>query len=359
MQAQYYTDYNYGPVREIAKAAETGDATVVIAGMSVGMRSTAVPVLTISCGLLTSYHLGQNGIEGGGLFGTAVATMGMLSTAVYVLSMDVFGPVTDNAGGIVEMSGQPERVRALTDKLDAAGNVVKAATKGYAVGSAGLAAFLLFSAFADVVTEAASEPFGVIDFSHPACFVGGLLGCGLVYLFTGLTMRAVGEAAGAVVLEVRRQFRERPGIMTGRELPDYGRCVRLVTEAALAEMTVPGMLVVLAPTVIGFTFKFVGLWTNEPLLGPTVVGAFLISTTISGIVMGVFLNNAGGAWDNAKKYVEMGYHGGRGSLAHKAVVTGDTVGECCAAPTFFFLIFIFLAQAIRSRTRLVRHCMCC
>eukprot|EP00019_Armaparvus_languidus_P010703 CAMPEP_0168581468 /NCGR_PEP_ID=MMETSP0420-20121227/1423_1 /TAXON_ID=498008 /ORGANISM="Pessonella sp." /LENGTH=639 /DNA_ID=CAMNT_0008615807 /DNA_START=442 /DNA_END=2358 /DNA_ORIENTATION=- len=325
--AQYYTDYAYSPVREIAQASTTGDATNVIAGLSVGMRSTCVPTLTICGGIVVSYALGESALQGGGLFGTAVATMGMLSTAVYVLAMDVFGPIGDNAGGIVEMSGQAPQVRAMTDRLDAVGNVTKAATKGYAVGSAGLAAFLLFSAFSDVVSEYANVPFGTIDVSQPEVFCGALLGGALVFLFTGWTMGAVGVAAGAVVHEVRRQFKERPGIMKGTELPDYAACVRIVTLAALNEMIAPGLLAVTAPVAVGFGFRFYGSYTGDTMLGATVLEAFMISVTITGILMGLTLNNAGGAWDNAKKYIEAGAYGGRNSDAFKAAVTGDTVGD--------------------------------
>jgi H(+)-translocating pyrophosphatase len=347
--AQYYTDFKYAPVREIAQASTTGHGTNIIAGLSVGMRSTGATVLTICFGVLASYSLGASAMTGGGLFGTAVATMGMLSTAVYVLAMDTFGPIVDNAGGIAEMSHQPESVRALTDRLDGSGNVTKAATKGYAIGSAGLAAFLLFSAFSDVVAEYAGRPFGVVDFSRPEVFVGGMLGAALVFTFAGLTIRAVGDAAGAVVVEVRRQVADRPGIMTGRQLPDYGECVRIVTEAALAEMVLPGVLVVLAPILTGFAFKFVGVMTDQDLLGPTVVAGFLVSATTVGIVVGIFLNNAGGAWDNAKKYIEMGAHGGKGSVAHKAAVTGDTVGDPAkdtAGPSLHVLIKLVSTVAL-------------
>jgi Na+/H+-translocating membrane pyrophosphatase len=347
--AQYYTDYKYAPVREIAQSSTTGHGTNIIAGISVGMRSTGYTVLTICFGVLASYALGASAIDGGGLFGTAVATMGMLSTAVYVLAMDTFGPIVDNAGGIAEMSHQPEHVRMLTDRLDGSGNVTKAATKGYAIGSAGLAAFLLFSAFSDVIAEYAGRPFGVIDFSRPEVFVGGMVGAALVFTFSGLTIRAVGDAAGAVVVEVRRQIAERPGIMQSRQLPDYGECVRIVTEAALAEMVLPGLLVTATPAVLGFFFKFVGIWTAQDLLGPTVVAGFLVSATTVGIVVGIFLNNAGGAWDNAKKYLELGAHGGKGSEAHKAAVTGDTVGDPCkdtAGPSLHVLIKLVSTVAL-------------
>ena len=277
--------------------------------------------------ILIAYHLGGWAMPGGGLFGTSVATMGMLSSAVYVLAMDTFGPIADNAGGIVEMSDQPEIVRDITDRLDAVGNVTKAATKGYSIGSAGLACFLLFSAFMDVVQEQSGLPFKTVDFATPEVFVGGLLGGMLVFAFSGLAIQAVGKCAQDVVAEVRAQFAERPGIMDGSQKPDYTRCVAIVTKAALQEMKKPGLLALSLPVAVGFTFRLVGSAQHKPLLGPTVLAGFLMVSTITGILLSLFLNNAGGAWDNAKKYIETGRYGGKASEAHKAAVTGDTVGD--------------------------------
>ena len=332
--AQYYTDYKFPPVRHIAEASTTGHGTNIIAGIGVGMESTAVPVIVISIAIISAYWCGNasgitdaNGKAIGGLFGTAVATMGMLSTAAYVLTMDVFGPIADNAGGIVEMSDQPESVRDICDELDAVGNTTKATTKGYAIGSAALASFLLFSAFMDEVTAFTGKPFNQVDIAIPEVFVAGLLGAALVYLFSAWSITAVGRSAQEVVREVRRQFAERPGIMTGEEKPDYARCVAIVAQSALREMVRPGALAVLSPVVVGIVFKNLGAATAQELLGVKAVAAFLMFATVAGILMALFLNTAGGAWDNAKKYIETGAHGGKGSEAHKAAVSGDTVGD--------------------------------
>jgi Na+/H+-translocating membrane pyrophosphatase len=325
--AQYYTDYAFEPVRRIAAASTTGHGTNIIIGIAVGLESTALPTVCTGASILIAYHLGDWAIPGGGLFGTSVATMGMLSSAVYVLAMDTFGPIADNAGGIVEMSDQPEIVRDITDRLDAVGNVTKAATKGYSIGSAGLACFLLFSAFMDVVQEQSGLPFKVVDFANPEVFVGGLLGGMLVFAFSGLAIQAVGKCAQDVVTEVRAQFAEFPGIMDGSQKPDYNRCVSIVTKAALQEMKKPGLLALGVPISVGFAFRLIGSLQHKPLLGPTVLAGFLMVATITGILLSLFLNNAGGAWDNAKKYIETGKYGGKGSEAHKAAVTGDTVGD--------------------------------
>jgi K(+)-stimulated pyrophosphate-energized sodium pump len=318
---QYYTEYRYRPVREIAQASQTGPATTIITGMSVALECTAVPTLVISLAILISYELGaMTGIAGAGLFGTAVATMGMLATAAYILAMDTFGPITDNAGGIVEMSRQPEDVRRKTDRLDAVGNTTKALTKGYAIGSAALAAFLLFSAYLDEVRNYGS-PIATVDIAKPEVWVGGLLGAMLVFLFSALAIRAVGKAAYYVINEVRAQFREKPGILAGTERPDYGRCVDIVTRGALREMVLPGILAVAMPILTGVVFRayFGG--------GAEVVAALLMVGTMAGILLATLLNNGGGAWDNAKKYIEAGQYGGKGSEAHKAAVVGDTVGD--------------------------------
>ena len=307
---QYYTEFKYRPVQSIANASKTGHATNIIAGLSVGFECTAATVITISAALLASFKLGaMTGFASGGLYGTAVATMGMLVTAAYVLAMDTFGPITDNAGGIVEMSGASEEVRKRTDKLDAAGNTTKALTKGYAMGSAALAAFLLFSAY---LQEA---QITIVDLAKVEVFVAALIGAMLIFFFSGLTMRAVGKAAGKIVDEVRRQFKADPGLMAGTSKPDYATCVDITTKAALREMILPGLLAVIVPILVGVFLK------AEAEAGLIMVG------TIAGILLATLMNNAGGAWDNAKKYIEMGNLGGKGSDAHKAAVTGDTVGD--------------------------------
>lgn len=341
---QYYTEYRYRPVRWIADSCQTGPATTIISGLSVGMECTALPILVISFALMLTYKFGQLGmlsVLGGwgglekagitptaaGLYGTAIATMGMLSTAGYILAMDTFGPITDNAGGIVEMSQQPESIREKTDRLDAVGNTTKALTKGYAVGSAALAAFLLFQAYIDEVNEylrhAGRAIMTTVDLGHVPVFVGGMVGAMLVFLFSALAIRAVGRAAQSVIVEVRRQFREKPGIMKGTDKPDYARCVDIVTKAALRQMVLPGLLPVVVPAALGFGLKFV---TKEGV-APQSVAALLMVGTIAGILMALFMNNGGGAWDNAKKYIETGAYGGKGSDAHKASVVGDTVGD--------------------------------
>jgi K(+)-stimulated pyrophosphate-energized sodium pump len=329
---EYYTEYRYRPVLGIADASRTGPATNIIAGLAVGMESTVLPVLTISAAILGAYFLGRTsglvneaGQPVGGLFGTAVAAVGMLGTAGYILAMDVFGPITDNAGGVAEMSSQPQAVRDRTDRLDAVGNTTKALTKGYAIGSAALAAFLLFSAYLDEVRNYTGRELEV-NLANPQLFVAGLLGAMLVFWFTSLAMTAVRKAASSVITEVRRQFAERPGIMQGTETPDYGRCVDIVTIGALKAMVVPGALVVIFPIAVGLVFRSFATDQN-PDLGAEAVAAFLMVGTIAGILMAGFLNNGGGAWDNAKKYIETGAHGGKRSDAHKAAVVGDTVGD--------------------------------
>lgn len=332
--SKYYTDYKHEPVRLLALSSSTGHGTNIIAGVSLGMESTALPVLVISVAIISAYWLGQtsglvdeSGNPTGGLFGTAVATMGMLSTAGYVLTMDMFGPIADNAGGIVEMSQQPESVREITDVLDAVGNTTKATTKGFAIGSAALASFLLFSAYMDEVASFAQLPFKEVDIAVPEIFVGGLLGSMLIFLFSAWACSAVGKTAQEVVNEVRRQFIERPGIMDYKEKPDYGRCVAIVASASLREMIKPGALAIISPMAVGVIFRILGHSTGQPLLGAKVVASLLMFATVAGILMALFLNTAGGAWDNAKKYIETGALGGKGSESHKAAVTGDTVGD--------------------------------
>jgi K(+)-stimulated pyrophosphate-energized sodium pump len=325
---QYYTEARFRPVKEIVKAAETGPATDVISGFAVGLEATALPAVTIMGAILGSFYLGElTGIRvfvtptfsiGGGLFGTAIATMGMLSTAAYILAMDTFGPIADNAAGIVEMAGISGSVRKQMDKLDAAGNTTKALTKGYAVGSAALAAFLLFTAYLEAAKITS------VDLAKPEVFVGGIAGVTLVFLFSAFAIRAVGRAAWAIIKDVRAQFQESPEIMTGGKKPDYGRSVDIVTRAALREMVVPGLLAVLTPIAVGFAFKFLrvtpGLGAGEPL------GATLMVGTIAGVMLALVLNTGGGAWDNAKKYIES-LPGGKGTEQHKAAVVGDTVGD--------------------------------
>jgi K(+)-stimulated pyrophosphate-energized sodium pump len=281
-----------------------------------------LPTLIISMALGFSYYCGiwsgvtdAQGHPIGGLYGTALATMGMLATCGYILAMDTFGPITDNAGGIIEMSQSDEEVRKKTDRLDAVGNTTKALTKGYAIGSAALAAFLLFSAYMDEVTNLTGHVFAVVNLAKIHVFIGGLLGAMLVFLFSALAIRAVGRAAYYVINEVRRQFQENAGIMLGEMKPDYARCVDIVTAGALREMVMPGLLAVGMPIAVGL------------ILRAEAVAALLMVGTITGILLATLMNNGGGAWDNAKKYIESGVYGGKGSETHKAAVVGDTVGD--------------------------------
>lgn len=328
---QYYTAYTKRPVKEIAKSCETGAATTIITGMSMGLESTALPVIVISAAIWASHYLGMQTNLGAnaGVYGTAVATMGMLSTCAYILAMDTFGPITDNAGGIAEMSNQAEEVRRRTDILDGCGNTTKAVTKGYAVGSAALATFLLFSAYLDVVVEKKPSLGRMVDIGNPKVFIGGFIGAMLVFIFTSTAMRAVGKAAQYVIKEVRRQFKEIPGIMEGKSKPDYAKCVDIVTLGALKQMVLPGAIVIIVPIVVGL------------LLRAKAAAALLMVGTMVGVLMALFLNNGGGAWDNAKKLIELGEYGGKGSEAHKASVVGDTVGDPCkdtAGPSLHVLI---------------------
>jgi K(+)-stimulated pyrophosphate-energized sodium pump len=335
---QYYTAGSWRPVQEIARASRTGPATNIISGFAVGLETTGPTAIVISAALLASYYCGAQWAAGfqplvarlgaaeasvaGGLFGTAVATMGMLTTVAYILAMDTFGPITDNAGGIAEMSNAPEETRHRTDALDAVGNTTKALTKGYAIASAALAAFLLFSAYLDEVKKITGLTHIPVDLTDVSVFVGGFLGATLVFFFCALTIRAVGKAAGDIIEEVRRQFREEPGIMLGTVKPDYARCVDITTKAALREMVVPGILVVVFPVVVGLVLK------------AEAMASFLMVGTMAGILMATVLNNAGGAWDNAKKFIESGELKddaglllGKGTPAHAAAVVGDTVGD--------------------------------
>ena len=373
---QYYTESKYRPVQSIAEASLTGPATNIISGLAVGMETPAMPVIVICAALLLSYYFGVRGLEGAvdahglpianyakGIYGTAIATMGMLACAAYILAMDTFGPITDNAGGIIEMSNQPDSVRDKTDKLDSAGNTTKALTKGYAIGSASLAAFLLFSAYleevrtivADKVAHAGAAgfmppgwSFTNINLAEVPVFAGAMLGAMLTYLFSSLAIKAVGRTAQMVVKDVRDQFRENPGIMAGTSKPDYARCVSIVTGAALKEMVLPGILAVGLPVAVGLIFRnfsstfgagseglLYGAASTVPTIngvpvnlgGASAVAGLLMVGTISGVLLAMLMNNGGGAWDNAKKWIETGQYGGKKSDAHKAAVVGDTVGD--------------------------------
>jgi K(+)-stimulated pyrophosphate-energized sodium pump len=352
---QYYTSGAWRPVREIANASRTGPATNIIIGSAVGYETTAATAITIGIAIVVSFVLGSHADIAGvpefstGVFGTAVATMGMLMSAAYILAMDTFGPITDNAGGITEMSGAPESARDVTDALDAVGNTTKALTKGYALASAGLAAFLLFTAFLDKVKERLDIPLTdplPIDLSIVDVWVGGLLGVMLVFVFSSLAIRAVGATAGAIIEEVRRQFREDPGIMKGTSRPDYGQAVDITARAALRRMVAPGLLAVGLPIAVGLIFRFardaevsVGGVTYPDSSGWLAVAGVLMIGTIGGIILATFFNNVGGAWDNAKKFIEAGNLQvptgnpgqmetlGKGTDAHKAAVVGDTVGD--------------------------------